>query len=216
MNFLNKIKDSLEKGSKKVSPATEELAEKGKKIGGEALESTKEVLSKIGEKTSEVASSVKLKFEIRNLQKDFDLESLRLGKTILDRYRDNNFDPSDTSIEKQIRKMIELEKQIQAKNQEYDQLRKRFSDDYVVNKLSDDLAASGAVIDLLVISAESNVVDKSVKELLLPKEALISVVKRGDEIIIPDGNTILQAGDQVTVIGKAEDVEKVAKRFNVG
>jgi len=216
MNFLSKIKESLEKGSKRVSPAAEELAEQGKKIGGEALETTKEMLAKIGGKTSEVTSSVKIKFEMRNLQKDLDLESLTLGKIILNRYRNDNFDPNEESIQEQIKKMMELENQIQTKNQEYDQLRKKLSDDYVVNKLSDDLAASGAVIDLLVISEESNVVDKSVKEIVLPKEALISVIKRGDEIIIPDGNTKLQAGDQVTVIGKAEDVEKVAKRFQAG
>ena len=53
-------------------------------------------------------------------------------------------------------------------------------------------------------------------ERVLPKEALISVIKRGDEIIIPDGHTILQTGDQVTVIGKAEDDEKIAKRFGAG
>ena len=51
------------------------------------------------------------------------------------------------------------------------------------------------------------------KEILLPKEALVSAIKRAEEVIIPDGNTLLKAGDQVIVIGKKDDVEKVVKRF---
>jgi Trk K+ transport system NAD-binding subunit len=51
------------------------------------------------------------------------------------------------------------------------------------------------------------------KELLLPKQALVSAIKRGEKMIIPDGNTKIQAGDQITIIGKTDDVEKVYKRF---
>jgi len=32
-------------------------------------------------------------------------------------------------------------------------------------------------------------------------------------VIIPDGNTQLKTDDQVIVIGKKDDVEKVVKRF---
>jgi Trk K+ transport system NAD-binding subunit len=110
-------------------------------------------------------------------------------------------------------KLEELENQIHSKNSDYEELRKEISDDYVISKLSDDLAASGAVIDLVRISENSNVIDKQVKELLLPKDALISALKRGSEVIIPDGTTKLHAGDQVTIIGKIDDVERVAKRL---
>jgi trk system potassium uptake protein TrkA len=65
----------------------------------------------------------------------------------------------------------------------------------------------------VIISEKSNVVNKLLKEILLPKEALVSAVKREEEVIIPDGNTLLKAGDQVIVIGKKDDVEKVTKRF---
>ena len=65
----------------------------------------------------------------------------------------------------------------------------------------------------MVISEKSNVVNKLLKEILLPKEALVSAVKRGEEVIIADGNIQLKTGDQVIVICKKDDVEKIVKRF---
>ncbi len=113
----------------------------------------------------------------------------------------------------QIRTLEELDNTFRTKQNEYEQLRKKHSSNYVVNKLSEDLSAANAIIDQVIISEKSNVVDKLLKEILLPKEALVSAIKRGEEVIIPDGNTQLKTGDQVIVIGRKDDVEKVAKRF---
>ncbi|MFH0957178.1 MAG: TrkA C-terminal domain-containing protein, partial [Pseudomonadota bacterium] len=90
----------------------------------------------------------------------------------------------------------------------------KHSDNYVIEKLSEDLSSANAIIDQVIISNQSNVVNKLLKDILLPKEALVSAIKRGEEVIIPDGNTQLKAGDQVIVIGKTNDVEKVVKRFS--
>jgi Trk K+ transport system NAD-binding subunit len=82
-----------------------------------------------------------------------------------------------------------------------------------VNKLSEDLAEAGAIIDQVIISEKSNVVKKLLKEILLLKEVLVSAIKKEEEIIIPDSNTQLKTGDQVIVIGKKDDVEKIVKRL---
>ena len=113
----------------------------------------------------------------------------------------------------QIKKLEEMDTTFKTKQNEYEQLKKKHSSDYVVNKLSEDLSAAGAIIDQVTISENSNVVDKALKEILLPKEALVSAIKREEEVIIPDGNTLLKTGDQVIIIGKKNDVEKVVKRF---
>ena len=57
-------------------------------------------------------------------------------------------------------------------------------------------------------------VNKSLKELSLPKEALISAIKRNDEVIIPDGNSRILADDMVTIIGKKGDVKKAKNKLN--
>jgi trk system potassium uptake protein TrkA len=106
-----------------------------------------------------------------------------------------------------------LDNTFRTKQNEYDQTKKKYSSNYVVNKLSEDLSAANAIIDQVIISEKSNVVNKLLKEILLPKEALVSAIKRGEEVIIPDGNTQLKTSDQVIVIGKRDDVEKVVKRF---
>lgn len=213
MKLWDKMKTGYKKGSKKVSGVTEELAEKGKEAGGEGLETVREFFSQIGEKASEVTSVVKLQYEVGSLQKSFERETLTLGSLVLEHYRAGKRNADDEQLRNQLKKMMELEQQIQSTEQKYDELRKGLSDEYVVSKVSKDLAASGAVIEQVIISEKSNVADKLLKEILLPKEALISVVKKGDTVIIPDGNTKLQAGDLVTIIGKTGDVEKVAKRL---
>lgn len=214
MKFWDKIKSSFKRSSKKVSEVTEEWVEKGQEAGGQGLDSAKEFLAEIGDKASEAASILKLKYDVGSLEKELDSESLTLGRMLLERYRSGKKELDDEPILIQLNKMIKLENQIQKNNETYDRFRKSLSDDYVVNKLSKELTASGAVIDQVQISGKSNVCDKLLKEVLLPKEALISAIKRGEEVIIPDGNTQLLEGDLVTVIGKEEDVAKVVKRLS--
>jgi len=213
MKLLDKIKKGFKTGSKKVTEVTADLVEKGKETGGESLESAKEVFAQFGEKASEVNSAVKLKLELSSLQKSLQFESLYFGNLILAQYRTGNINVNEELLLNQFKKMVELEQQIQSRDQAYNQIRKGLSDDYVVNKLSDELSASGAVIEQVIVSEKSNVVDKLLREILLPKETLISAVKRGNDVLIPDGNTKLMAGDQVTFIGKTDDVKKIARRF---
>jgi Trk K+ transport system NAD-binding subunit len=91
--------------------------------------------------------------------------------------------------------------------------KKKHSINDVIERFSEDLSLANAIIDHVVISEKSDVVNKLLKDILLPKEALVSAIKRGEEVIIPDGNTQLKADDQVIVIGKKGDVEKTVKRF---
>ena len=107
-----------------------------------------------------------------------------------------------------------IKSEITKKTTEYNRYKKEKSDNYIINKFSEELTQAGAVIDQVFVSEKSNVTGKLLKEILLPKEALISAIKRGNEIIIPDGNTQFLSGDLVTVFGKENDVKKVIKRLS--
>lgn len=213
MGMLDKIKESLFQGKEKIIGVTGKIVEKGKKVGSEGVEVTREIFINISERTSDVTALAKLKYELASFSKQLDVETLNLGGVALTLRRSGEFFPESKTFLEQIKKLEELDNSFRTKQNEYEQLKKKHSSNYVVNKLSEDLSSANAIIDQVIISDQSNVVNKVLKEILLPKEALVSAIKRGTEVIIPDGNTQLKTGDQVIVIGKKDDVEKVVKRF---
>ena len=213
MGLLDKIKESLFQGTEKITDVTEKIVEKGKTVGSEGVEVTREIFTSISERTSDVTALAKLKHELASLPKQLEVEFLNLGRAVLALHRSGEFSPENETFREQIKKLEELDNTSRTKQNEYEQLKKKHSSNYVVNKLSEDLSAANAIIDQVIISEKSNVVNKLLKEILLPKEALVSAIKRDEEVIIPDGNTQLKTGDQVIVIGKKDDVEKVVKRL---
>ena len=213
MGLLDKIKESLFQGTEKITDATEKIVKKGKKVGTGGVEATREIFQNISERTSDVTALAKLKHELASFPKQMDVEALNLGSVVLALRRSGEFSPENEIFQKQLKTLEKLDNTFRTKQNDYEQLKKKHSSDYVVNKLSEDLSAAGAIIDQVIISEKSNVVNKLLKEILLPKEALVSAIKREEEVIIPDGNTLLKTGDQVIVIGKKDDVDKVVKRF---
>ena len=214
MGLLDKIKEGLFQGTEKITDVTEKIVEKGKKVGTEGVEATRDIFTKISERTSDVTALAKLKYELSSLSKQLDEEALKLGRVVLTLRQSGEFSLENETFQKQLNTLEELDSTIKIKQNDYEQLKKKHSDSYVIEKLSEDLSSANAIIDQVIISNQSNVVNKLLKDILLPKEALVSAIKRGEEVIIPDGNTQLNAGDQVIVIGKKNDVEKVVKRFS--
>jgi K+/H+ antiporter YhaU regulatory subunit KhtT len=214
MGLLDKIKEGLFQGTEKLTGATEKIVEKGKKVSTEGVEATREIFMNISERTSDVTALVRLKRELASFQKQLDAEALNLGVVVLNLRRSGEFSPENETFQNQLKKLEELESAFRMKQNDCEQLKKKHSSNYVIEKLSEDLSSADAIIDQVIISNQSNIVNKLLKDILLPKEALVSAIKRDEKVIIPDGNTQLQAGDQVIVIGKKDDVEKVVKRFS--
>jgi CPA1 family monovalent cation:H+ antiporter len=63
----------------------------------------------------------------------------------------------------------------------------------------------------VTIRPDSHAVDKAIAELGLPRTAVFVSIRREDEIIIPRGDTLLQAGDVVTTLCERESVAAVRK-----
>ena len=61
----------------------------------------------------------------------------------------------------------------------------------------------------VTLAPESHAADKTVAELSLPRAAVLVSVRRGRDLIIPRGDTRLQAGDGVTVLCENAHVEEV-------
>jgi basic amino acid/polyamine antiporter, APA family len=52
-------------------------------------------------------------------------------------------------------------------------------------------------------------IGKTIRELELPGESLITIIKRQGEIIFPHGKTIIQEDDELSIIGESEDIDQL-------
>lgn len=55
----------------------------------------------------------------------------------------------------------------------------------------------------------SEMIGKKIREIDLPGESLVTILKRGGEIIIPHGETIVRKGDRLSIIGEVKDIEEL-------
>jgi len=66
---------------------------------------------------------------------------------------------------------------------------------------------SGATFLETSITAESQVVEKTIAELELPRSVVLVSIRRGRQLVIPHGDTRLQAGDVVIALCEGDSIE---------
>jgi potassium/hydrogen antiporter len=77
----------------------------------------------------------------------------------------------------------------------------------------------GAEIVEFPVGPEDALVGHRVRELGLPRDALLSVIVRGDEAVLPRGSTRVEAGDRLHVVVRSEvagEMEEVVGRWSSG
>lgn len=65
-----------------------------------------------------------------------------------------------------------------------------------------------------ILRPDSHAAGCSVSDLELPEQAVLVAILRGEDLIIPRGYTVLQAGDRVVALVKAQDRDKLAQALN--
>jgi potassium/hydrogen antiporter len=81
------------------------------------------------------------------------------------------------------------------------------------------IRALGAEVVEYVVGEDDAIAGLPVRELELPREALVSVIVRGDEAILPRGSTRVEAGDRLHVIVRQEvarDFPELIERWRSG
>jgi len=71
-----------------------------------------------------------------------------------------------------------------------------------------EVTEEGDIIEVAV--SNKRVIGKAIKDILLPEDTLIALVRRGGKSLIAHGDTQLMDGDLVTIIGKAGAVQEAA------
>ncbi|RMI14743.1 MAG: amino acid permease [Calditrichaeota bacterium] len=52
-----------------------------------------------------------------------------------------------------------------------------------------------------------------IKEMHLPEGCLIALVRRGDRIVVPRGDTVLEEGDRLTIIGYPKGIQELMEKY---
>ena len=65
----------------------------------------------------------------------------------------------------------------------------------------------------LTVAPDSGAVGKQVQMLDLPPECILVALLRGDSVIIPSGDTVITAGDQMLAVARLEHEGALADRF---
>ena len=71
------------------------------------------------------------------------------------------------------------------------------------------LKSGKLVISEIIISENSPVVNKSLKDINIPKDFILISIIRGEEVIIPNGLTVLKENDYVIAVTSKEDQQEL-------
>jgi cell volume regulation protein A len=77
----------------------------------------------------------------------------------------------------------------------------------------DNMEFPGMTLQEIIIPYNSNSVDKALYEIKLPKESHILLIARGEQFLIPSGNTLVRGGDVIWILAKDEVLSEVGKTF---
>ena len=84
-----------------------------------------------------------------------------------------------------------------------------------IRSLQSLAGAEAEVIEAVAVDS-SPLVGKPLREIKLPVGIIIGSVIQGDDIIVPNGGTIIKSGDIVIVFTAADMFKKVEELFSVG
>jgi len=210
MSLWEKIKKGLDEGVSAVSDKAAEWLKTG-------TEAVKEGTEKVSEKIVYGSKLAKLKYEHRGIQKAIKPEFTELGGKVYQLFAENRLEDLEKETEENIQKLSSLEKKLKNKEKEIEGLPKTFETEPIdkknVDELKKDLEAGGGTIEQIIIEDKSVFLGKKLKEVQLPEDALVGTIIRHEEVIIPDGETVFELGDKVTLLGKREDVEKTIEQM---
>lgn len=62
----------------------------------------------------------------------------------------------------------------------------------------------------------ADLVGRAIRELDLPEDCLVAVIRRGDDMVVPRGDTVLDEGDRLTVIGEPGALARLRRLYQSG
>ncbi|MDZ4728308.1 MAG: potassium/proton antiporter [Leptospira sp.] len=75
----------------------------------------------------------------------------------------------------------------------------------------DNMEFPGMTLQEFIVPYNSTVVEKALFEIKLPKDSHILLIARGEQFLIPSGNTLVRGGDVIWILAKDEVLSEVGK-----
>lgn len=72
------------------------------------------------------------------------------------------------------------------------------------------------VMEKIEVSARAEILDRPLRALGIPDGIRLGTVERNGQTLVPTAETILQSGDQITLVGMTGDLDKVLPKFRKG
>ena len=72
------------------------------------------------------------------------------------------------------------------------------------------------VLDLVPGSPAGSLAGQAVRDLKLPEGLLVALLNRGDETIVPSGQTVLMENDRLTILGLPDSIQELGRRVAGG
>ena len=158
------------------------------------------------EKIKGKTQAVQIKLRMLLLENNIDTTLLRLGSRTYDLFKKN----LPFSDDGQVKSLLQ---EISSQKQELAKLKEEFQRSWreEARELRSNLEKGGGALEQVEVSFQSAATGKKIKDIQLPREVLLGPILRGKELIIPDGETEILAGDRVTLMGKRKDVDSTVK-----
>ncbi len=217
MNILFKLKKNVGKFKTDLSVTAEKATNTLKDLSDTTSKSSKELFSNIAEKIKAFKILNELQIEYDRLESELQHLYFKLGETAPQRVRWKKWDENrKTTVEAELNRIFELENIINEKKREIAKYQKMSSEnDNIIDLLNFDLSNSEYKISELEINKDSLLDRKLIREIKLPKDSLIVLIKRDDRILVPDGQTTINYGDRITIIGKPKDIDKFILKYKI-
>jgi hypothetical protein len=150
--------------------------------------------------------AIQIKLRLVRLENQLDQVYLRLGGRTYELGKSGGAFSEDREAQSLLR-------EISARKEELAKWKEDFQKSWreEAKELKSSLEKGDGALEQVEVSFLSSVAGKKVREVDLPKEVLLGPILRGKELIIPDGETELQAMDRVTLMGKKKDLEMTAR-----
>ena len=133
MSLMKQLKDILTDGREQIYKTSEVLAGRLKDVGEESLEISKELFAEISERTNEIGNTARMKIEINSLENELKEKYAQLGDLTTKIYTAKKRQNYQTQFDKLIAGIDKHKQLIDKRTLEYTNLRKKFSDKYLMN-----------------------------------------------------------------------------------